>query len=282
VVSASHGPNPDVALWVFVEIGHRLRNRRTTLIIVTALQALRHDLAVAADPERAVTTRWYFKMGPDGYGEGDDALGVRVPEQRRLARRYWQSLSLEDMDRLLTEGIHEERLTALFVLTHHFASGRPGQRQAVAELVLSRTDRINNWDLVDAIAPSVVGPWLQHRDRSVLDRLAGSSSVWERRLAMVSTLTFIREDDFTWTFRLADTLLDDPHDLVRKAVGWMLREVGNRDRTAEQEFLATRYSRMPRAMLRYAIEKFPSPLREEYLSGAISSPGSRPVETSPT
>jgi 3-methyladenine DNA glycosylase AlkD len=243
------------------------------MIIVTALQDLRRDLATAADPERAVTTRWYFKMGPDGYGEGDDALGVRVPEQRRLARRYWQSLSLEDLDQLLAEGIHEERLTALFILTHHFTSGRPGQRQAVAELVLSRTDRINNWDLVDAIAPPVIGPWLRDHDRSVLDRLASSSSVWERRLAMVSTLAFIREDDFTWTFRLADALLDDPHDLVRKAVGWMLREVGNRDRSAEEDFLVDRYLRMPRMTLRYAIEKFPAQRRKEYLSGSVLPDG---------
>lgn len=248
------------------------------IIGVTALQDLRRDLAAAADPERAVTTRWYLKMGPDGYGEGDDALGVRVPEQRRLARRYWQSLSLEDMDQLLSEGVHEERLTALFVLTHHFTSGRPGQRQAVAELILSRTDRINNWDLVDAIAPLVVGPWLQYRDRSVLDHLASSPSVWERRLAVMSTLAFIREGDFTWTFRLADVLLEDPHDLVRKAVGWMLREVGNRDRSAEQEFLADRYLRMPRVTLRYAIEKFPPQLQKEYLSGTVSSSRTRAVE----
>jgi 3-methyladenine DNA glycosylase AlkD len=251
------------------------------MITVTALQDLRQDLAAAADPERAVATRWYFKMGPDGYGEGDDALGVRVPEQRRLAKRYWRSMSLEDTAQLLREGVHEERLTALFILTHHFTSGRPGRRQAVVELVLSHTDRINNWDLVDTIAPQVIGPWLQHRDRAILDQLATSSSVWERRLAMISTLAFIQEDDFTWTFRLADTLLVDPHDLIRKAVGWMLREVGNRDRSAEIEYLADRYPRMPRVTLRYAIEKFPPDLRKQYLSGTAPTRASHAVPVPP-
>ncbi|MEJ2578961.1 MAG: DNA alkylation repair protein [Kineosporiaceae bacterium] len=233
------------------------------------LAALRRDLAAAADPERAVSTRWYLQMGPGGYGDGDDALGIRVPEQRRIARRHWRHVSLDDVRELLDDGLHEERLTALLVLTHQFRAGDGERRRAVAELVLTSTDRINNWDLVDTIAPQVLGAWLADRDRTVLDRLAASESVWERRMAMVATLAFIRVHDHTWTLRLADTLLVDPHDLVRKAVGWMLREVGERDRAVEMEFLADRYRRMPRVTLRYAIEKFSPELRRSYLSGEI-------------
>jgi 3-methyladenine DNA glycosylase AlkD len=236
---------------------------------MAVIDEIRAELAAVADPQRAQATRRYLQMGPGGYAAGDDALGVTVPQQRRVAGRRWRVMSLPEVATLLAEGVHEERLTALFVLVRKFRAGGEDERRAVFDVVLASTAHIDNWDLVDSIAPYVVGPWLSGRDRSVLDRLATSKLVWERRMAMIATLAFIRDDDFVTTFRLADVLLQDPHDLVRKAVGWMLREVGNRDRAAEEAFLAGRYRAMPRVALRYAVEKFEPELRHRYLAGEV-------------
>ncbi|MGC4866062.1 DNA alkylation repair protein [Micromonospora sp. DT53] len=230
---------------------------------------VRRDLASLADPRRAEASSRFLQMVPGGYGEGDRALGVSVPDQRRVAARYWRDLPLSETTRLLSDGAHEERLTSLLILVRKFTKGDERERGQIFDTVLTNTCRINNWDLVDSSAPYIVGPWLIDRDRSVLDRLAASSLVWDRRIAVMATFAFIKAADFEWTFRLGDRLLHDPHDLVRKAVGWMLREVGNRDRAAEEEFLARRYRVMPRVMLRYAIEKFEPQRRREYLSGAL-------------
>ncbi|MER7893070.1 DNA alkylation repair protein [Micromonospora sp. NPDC094482] len=229
---------------------------------------VREELASLADPRRAQGLSRFLQMFPGGYGEGDRAIGVSVPEQRKVAARHWRDLSLADTAELLTSGVHEERLTSLFVLVRKFAKGDERERGQIFDVLLANTDRIDNWDLVDSSAPYIVGPWLIDKDRSVLDRLAGSDLVWDRRIAIMATFAFIRAGDFHWTFRLSERLLHDPHDLVHKAVGWMLREVGNRDRAAEEEFLARRYRAMPRVMLRYAIEKFEPQRRRDYLSGA--------------
>lgn len=228
---------------------------------------VRHELAGLADPRRAEGSSRYLQMIPGGYGEGDRAIGVSVPDQRRVAARYWRDLSLAETAKLLTSGVHEERLTSLFILVRKFVKGDEEERGRIFGIVLPNTAHINNWDLVDSSAPYIVGPWLIDKDRSVLDRLAESDLVWDRRIAIMATLAFIKADDFHWTFRLSERLLRDPHDLVQKAVGWMLREVGNRDRAAEEEFLVRRYRVMPRVMLRYAIEKFDPQRRREYLSG---------------
>lgn len=230
---------------------------------------VRRDLAGLADPGRAAATSRFLQMAPGGYGEGDRAIGVSVPDQRRVAARYWRDLTLADTAELLTGEVHEERLTSLFILVRKFAKGDEAERGRIFRMVLANTGHINNWDLVDSSAPYLVGPWLLDRDRGVLDRLAGSDRVWDRRIAVMATFAFIRAGDFEWTFRLADRLLRDPHDLVHKAVGWMLREVGNRDRAAAEEFLAGRYRDMPRVMLRYAIEKFDPDRRRAYLSGTV-------------
>ncbi|MDO3703157.1 DNA alkylation repair protein [Micromonospora sp. C28SCA-DRY-2] len=230
---------------------------------------VRRDLARLADPHRAARVSRFLQMVPGGYGEGDRAIGVSVPEQRGVAARYWRDLSLAETAKLLTSGVHEERLTALFVLVRKFAKADEDERARIFHTVLANTRHIDNWDLVDSSAPYIVGPWLIDKDRGVLDTLAGSSLVWERRIAIMATFAFIRAGDFDWTFRLSERLLRDPHDLVHKAVGWMLREVGNRDRAAAEEFLARRYRRMPRVMLRYAIEKFEPQRRREYLSGVV-------------
>lgn len=236
---------------------------------MAVIDEVRAELAAVADPQRAAALRRYLQMGPGGYAAGDDALGVTVPVQRRIAGRYWRTMPLAEAAALLADGLHEERLTALFVLVRKFRAGDEDERRAVFDVVLAGTAHIDNWDLVDSVAPYVVGGWLATRDRSVLDRLAASPSVWERRTAMIATLAFIRDGDFTTTFRLADRLLHDPHDLVRKAVGWMLREVGNRDRDAEEAFLAERYRHLPRVTLRYAVEKFEPERRRRYLAGEI-------------
>ncbi|SCF05387.1 3-methyladenine DNA glycosylase AlkD [Micromonospora coriariae] len=230
---------------------------------------VRHDLASLADPRRAEGSSRFLQMIPGGYGEGDRAIGVSVPEQRRVAARYWRDLSLSQAAELLSSGVHEERLTSLFILVRKFTKGDEEEQGEIFRLVLANTGRINNWDLVDSSAPYIVGPWLIDKDRSVLDRLAGSSLVWDRRIAIMATFAFIKAGDFDWTFRLSERLLRDPHDLVHKAVGWMLREVGNRNRAAEEEFLARHYRAMPRVMLRYAIEKFEPQRRVDYLTGVV-------------
>jgi 3-methyladenine DNA glycosylase AlkD len=230
---------------------------------------VRHELASLADPHRANHVARFLQMTPGGYGEGDRAIGVSVPEQRRVAGRYWRDLSLAETANLLTSSVHEERLTSLFILARKFTKGNEEERGRVFNLVLANTGRINNWDLVDSSAPYIVGPWLIDKDRGVLDRLVESRLLWDRRIAIMATLAFIKVGDFHWTFRLSERLLHDPHDLVHKAVGWMLREVGKRDRTAEEEFLARHYRAMPRVMLRYAIEKFEPQRRAQYLTGAV-------------
>lgn len=231
------------------------------------LADLRADLAARADPRRAEGVARYLRMVPGGYGEGDTALGIPVPEQRAVAGRYWRDLTLAETAELLADGVHEERLTAVFVLVRKFDRADAGERDRIVGTMLANLDHLDNWDLVDSSAPYLLGPWLLDRDRGVLDRLAGSAVVWERRTAVLATLAFIRAGEFDWTFRLAERLLPDPHDLVHKAVGWMLREVGKRDRAAEEDFLARHYRRMPRTMLRYAIERFAPARRTAYLTG---------------
>jgi 3-methyladenine DNA glycosylase AlkD len=232
---------------------------------VTAIDDVRKDLADAADPERAAGLARYLQAVPGGYGEGDEMLGVRVPVQRKIAERHWRALSPADAGTLLHSPVHEERLTAVFVLVRQFRSGDEEVQQQVVDLVLANTDRLNNWDLVDSCAPHVLGPWLAGRDRAVLDRLAASELVWDRRIAVMSTFAFIRDGEYGPTLGLARQLLHDPYDLIHKAVGWMLREIGNRDRATEERFLDQHAADMPRVMLRYAIEKFPAERRRHYL-----------------
>lgn len=235
--------------------------------------AIRAELAALADPGRAEGMARYFQARPGGYGEGDRFLGIAVPPQRAIARRHAATTSLADAGDLLGSPWHEERLTALFLLVRRFERADDDERGRIVELYLARRDRVDNWDLVDASAPYLLGPWLLDRDRpedrALLDELAGSDSLWDRRIAVMATFAGIRAGRFADTLRLADRLLTDPEDLVHKAVGWMLREVGNRDLARAEAFLAPRYRRMPRTMLRYAIERFPPERRREYLAGRV-------------
>ena len=227
----------------------------------------RNALLELADPERARSSAWFFKTEPGGYGEGDLFRGVRVPEQRRLARRFWR-MPLTELEALLRSSWHEDRLLALLCLVRRFER-TPADRPAIRALYLDNLRYVNNWDLVDSSAEYLLGATLDGGDLRSLDRLADSATVWERRVAMLATFHFTKRGDFAPAIRIAERLRGDPHDLIHKAVGWMLREVGERDREAEEQFLRAHYRAMPRTMLRYAIEKFPEALRQAYLKGSI-------------
>jgi 3-methyladenine DNA glycosylase AlkD len=229
-----------------------------------ALDDLRRRLRESAEPERTGTLRRFFKTGPGGYGEGDVFLGVRVPEARKVARGF-DGLGEEDVLELLRSPVHEERLVALVMLVRRYERGDGATRGRVYELYLENTARINNWDLVDASAPQIVGAHLLDRDRTILDRLARSPSVWERRISIMATFAFIRAGDFGDTLRLARVLLGDGHDLIHKASGWMLREVGKRDEGTLVRFLEEHAPQMPRTMLRYAVERLDPPTRSRLM-----------------
>jgi 3-methyladenine DNA glycosylase AlkD len=225
-------------------------------------------LRKSADPSRVAVLQRFFKTGQGQYAEGDEFIGVTVPELRKVCREC-SATPLADLETLLHSRIHEERLAALVLLVDAFGRAAEPDRREIYRLYLSNTAFINNWDLVDCSAPHIVGAWLETRARGPLARLARSRSLWERRIAIVATQRFIRRGDLADTFRIADILLGDDQDLIHKAVGWMLREAGKRDLEAERSFLKTRYGRMPRTMLRYAIERFPEAERKRYLAGAI-------------
>lgn len=218
------------------------------------------------DPEHARFVAGYFRTGPGEYGEGDRFVGIRIPALRALVREY-RGTSIDAMATLLRSEWHEARLFALLLLVDAYKRADPEGREAIYRLYLRNTEYVNNWDLVDSSAPYIVGAHLEGRDRSVLDGLARSESLWERRIAILATQHFIRQNDFATTLRIAEMLVDDRHDLIHKAVGWMLREVGNRDRAAAEAFLVPHHRTMPRTMLRYAIERLPPDLRQRYMKG---------------
>lgn len=222
------------------------------------------ELKAVANSEIAEHSQRFFKTGRGQYGEGDRFLGIRVPEVRKRARKF-NELPLSETEKLLHSKYHEVRLCALIILVNQFLKAEPEIRSRIYKLYLANTPYINNWDLVDTSAPKIVGPFLEDKNRSILYEFAESDDLWERRIAIMSTLHFIRQDDFDDTLAIAEKLLDDSHDLIHKATGWMLREVGNRDMEAEEAFLKKYAPKMPRTMLRYAIEKFPEKKRQAYL-----------------
>jgi 3-methyladenine DNA glycosylase AlkD len=229
---------------------------------------LRKKLQAHASPEDAVFLQRFFKTGVGQYGEGDRFIGVRVPEMRRVCREG-TGTSLATIRSLLRSRIHEERALALMLLVQAFQRSDEAGRRTIYDTYLAHTRDINNWDLVDLSAGAIVGGWLDGRSRAPLSRLARSRSLWERRIAMVATLHFIKRGELAETFRIADLLLRDTHDLIHKAVGWMLREAGKRNGAALRGFLTERYRAMPRTMLRYAIERFPEAERRRYLQGLV-------------
>lgn len=229
------------------------------------INRIKEDLQKLRNPEKAKLLAGYFKTGKGQYGEGDIFLGITVPDQRKVAKRYMNA-SLKDIQKLLSSEVHEHRLTALIILIAKHQKAEADLKKKIFDFYLNNTKHINNWDLVDISAGRIIGDYLLDKDRAVLYRLAGSKKLWERRIAIMATSRFIREDQFEDTLKISKALFTDEHDLIHKAVGWMLREAGKRDKRIEESFLRKHYKEMPRTMLRYAIERFSEAERRFYLS----------------
>lgn len=222
------------------------------------------ELSKLKNPQKASILARFFKTGKGEYGEGDQFLGIVVPDSRKIAIKYRQ-LPFSDISKLLESKIHEERFIALLILVHNFQKGDKKERKKIYDFYLSSIKFINNWDLVDLSADKIVGAYLLDKKRNILVSLARSQKIWERRIAIIATFQFIKNNQFAETLKIAKILLTDKHDLIQKAVGWMLREVGKRNQEAEEKFLAKHYRQMPRTMLRYAIERFKPEKRLWYL-----------------
>lgn len=224
------------------------------------------ELKSLIDPDKAAFLPRFFKTGKGQYGEGDLFHGVVVPDQRGVAKRHFAKTNKETIIQLLDSPYHEERLTGLFILCLHFNSAlRTGTEKEWFDLYINKIDRVNNWDLVDSSAHIIVGQYLENRDRSILYQLAKSKSLWENRIAVITTLHFIRKNDLKDLLQLSEILLHHPHDLMHKAIGWMLREGWKRDPLAIEEFLDEHAAVMPRTMLRYAIEKMEVKKQKSYM-----------------
>ncbi len=230
---------------------------------ITATQAKKH-LRTYASPAKATILARFFKTGPGQYGAGDIFIGVKVPETRATAKAF-ENLSIKETLLLLHSPVHEDRLLALLIFIRQYESGDDNTKKSIITTYLKNTCYINNWDLVDLSAPNIIGKWLKAKDRMLLRTMASSKNMWERRIAIVATYTFIKHQQLTDTFHIADMLLHDKEDLIHKAAGWMLREAGKRDMHALKSFLTPRLGAMPRTMLRYAIERFPERDRLKFL-----------------
>jgi 3-methyladenine DNA glycosylase AlkD len=235
---------------------------------MNSLQEIQKKLHLLGDPKQAQILQRFFKTGPGEYGEGDVFVGLKVPETRKLAREY-QTLPMRTIVRLLRSPIHEARLLALLIWVQVYGRGDWDMQKEICRLYLENTRHINNWDLVDLSAPQIVGPQLKNLGEDRLRTLAASPLLWDRRIAVMATFYSIKQGEFSETLSISEQLLQDPEDLIHKAVGWMLREIGKRDRNREESFLKKHYKTMPRTMLRYAIERFPEALRQRYLKGKI-------------
>jgi 3-methyladenine DNA glycosylase AlkD len=230
-----------------------------------SLATARKRLRELRNPKDAEFLQRFFRTGPGEYGAGDKFLGIRVPATRQIAREF-HDLPIDEIAALLREKWHEARLLAVILLSNRYAKSSPAEREKIFNLYVSNARRVNNWDLVDASAANVVGAHLETRKRGLLDKLARSKNLWERRIAIVSTFRFIRKDDFDDTLRISRALMRDEHDLIHKAVGWMLREVGKRDESVLEQFLEAHAHEMPRTMLRYAIERMTPEKKRRFMA----------------
>lgn len=221
-----------------------------------------------ANPEKAAFFPRFFKTGKGEYGEGDKFLGVTVPHQRKVAKQF-MALDLSEIEKLLYDPIHECRLTAILILVLQFEKGNDTERKLIYDFYLKHIKQVNNWDLVDSSAHKIVGAYLFDRSREKLYQLAKTKHLWSQRVAVVATYWFIKRDDFEDILALSDLLIEHEHDLIHKAIGWMLREMGKRDGNILRNFLKNRYKKMPRTMLRYSIEKFDKPERDRYLKAEV-------------
>jgi 3-methyladenine DNA glycosylase AlkD len=231
-------------------------------------QEIRNRLQQLANKEKAVTLRGFFKTGPGEYGEGDIFLGITVPMLRRLVKEC-DGMPITETATLLKSGIHEERLLALLMLVRAFTKGDAATQQKIYNLYRKNTRYVNNWDLVDLSAPNIVGNYLLDKSRKPLYEFAKSRDLWKRRIAIMATFCFIKQNEFNEALIISKMQLADDRDLVHKAVGWMLREIGKRSLPVEEKFLKQHYKKMPRTMLRYAIERFPEAKRRRYLNGVV-------------
>jgi 3-methyladenine DNA glycosylase AlkD len=228
-----------------------------------SLTDLAADIAALSSAERAQKNAWFFKTGPGQYGEGDQFAGLTLTQVHTLRKKY-RDLSLNDVEQFLHSSVHEERLIALDILVDQFKRADSVGRERIFNLYVGNTAFVNNWDLVDASAGHIVGAYLQDKPKDVLDHLASSGSVWDRRIAMIATFPYIKQGDSEVALRVAEMLVYDKHDLIHKAVGWMLREVGKRERLTN--FLDKYAATMPRTMLRYSLELLPPTERQYYMA----------------
>ncbi len=231
---------------------------------MTKLSDLKQELKNLSDKNQAKILQRFFKTGKGEYGEGDIFLGIKVPVQRKVSKEY-RDLALKDIEKLLNSKIHEERLVSLFILIEQYERADEVLKKELYEFYLKNAQNVNNWDLVDLSAPKIVGDYLLNQPRKVVYKLAKSKNLWEKRIAILSTFAFIRNNEFEDTLAIAENLLNDKHDLIHKAVGWMLREVGKRNQKIEEVFLKKYSKTMPRTMLRYAIERFSEEKRKFYM-----------------
>ncbi len=229
-------------------------------------KAIEKSIIAHANKEYAIKTLGYFKTGPGEYAEGDKFLGIKVPVLRAQVKQRRFETTLKEMIDLLQSDWHEVRLFALLSMVDQFARGTEKEKKATVNAYLKNKNRINNWDLVDSSAYRITGPWYFDQDRTPLDKLVKSKHMWSRRIAMISTLHYIRQNDLEDTYKYAELLLDDPEDLMHKASGWMLREAGKRDVARLEAFLTQTAAYMPRTMLRYALEKFPPDVRHHHMN----------------
>lgn len=232
---------------------------------ITMIGKIEESLKKLKNKDKAEILQRFFKTQKGQYGEGDKFLGIIVPLQRQVAKEYYKQIEIDDLIELLNSDIHEFRLTAVFILVYKFQKAENKERDKIYKFYLKNIERINNWDLVDLSAPNIIGEYLKDKDRGVLYKLADSDNLWRRRVAILSTFSFIRENDFKDALKISRILLNDEHDLINKAVGWMLREIGKRDLKTEEGFLLKYYKTMPRTTLRYAIERFSVDKRIFYL-----------------
>lgn len=232
------------------------------------LENLKKDLNDAGNSEVASQLQRFFKIGVGEYGEGDVFLGIKVPIQRKICKKYYD-LELSDLQELLNSRVHEHRMCALFILIHQYFGAQNNLKKKIVEFYLKNTKNINNWDLVDLSAHKILGDYLIERDRIILYNLAKSNNLWEKRISIISCFAFIRKNDFNDALKISEILLSDTHDLIHKAVGWMLREIGKKNLKIEEDFLKKHYKDMPRTMLRYAIERFEEDKRKAYLLGEV-------------
>ena len=231
-----------------------------------------NELNLYANKDKIADYMRFFKTGVGEYGEGDVFLGIKVPETRKVVKKYFLHMAFDDIKTFLYSKYHEHRLFALLVLVYQYQSKKfsdESKKKAIYKFYMKHNAQINNWDLIDVTCPHIVGAYLLNKDRKILYTMAKSDNLWQKRMAIISTFAFINAGQFDDALNIADILIQDKHDLIHKAVGWALRNIGNKDLQTELDYLKPRYKKMPRTMLRYAIEKFEEDLRQRYLKSMI-------------